>query len=306
MPDEVNSLPHIPERSRESHKGDCGRVLIVAGSPGLTGAGCLAAWGAQRAGAGLVTVAVPQALNPIFEVKLTSCMSRSMPEPDSVVLAEAGAECILDWATQADVVALGPGLGRAEPTVAAVRRLVRELPVPAVVDADGLNALGGRLEALDEAAAVRILTPHPGEMARLLGADTAAEVQKRRQQAATTFAKRHRALVALKGAGTIVTDGERMYVNCTGNPGMATGGTGDVLTGLVAGLLCQNLQAFQAVQLAVFLHGLAGDFAARERGELSMTAEDLLDATPRAFCAYRAVQDAGSAAEVAQNALQLY
>jgi hydroxyethylthiazole kinase-like uncharacterized protein yjeF len=279
---EVNEVPLLPPRAREAHKGDFGRVLVVACSPGLTGAGCLAALGAQRAGAGLVTVAVPQGLITIIEIKLTSAMSRPLPQAAAAVLDEQGAARILQWAGEFDAFALGPGIGRAAETGRAALRLAEELPAPTVIDADGLFALGGGTEVLKRARAMRLLTPHPGEMARLVGDSTAA-VQADRAGVAARFAAEHRVLLALKGAGTVVTDGERLYVNPTGNPGMATGGTGDVLTGLAVGLLCQGLAPFEALQLAVFVHGLAGDLAARRLGELSMTAEDLLDATPEAF-----------------------
>jgi hydroxyethylthiazole kinase-like uncharacterized protein yjeF len=290
----VHSLPALPERPRDAHKGDFGHVLVVAGSPGMTGAGCMAAMAAQRAGAGLVTLALPASLNIVAEVKLTSAMSRPLPESAGPIIGEAAAQDVLDHARQFDVAALGPGVGRAPETERAMRRLIAELPRPAVVDADGLNALAGDLSVLACAPALRVLTPHPGEMARLLGQTDARAVQADRVGCAVAFAQEHRVLVALKGAGTVVTDGERVYVNPSGNPGMATGGTGDVLTGLAAGLLCQGLEPLAALQLAVFIHGLAGDIAARQQGELSMTAEDVLECTAPAF---RALAAAGPGAD---------
>ncbi len=200
------------------------------------------------------------------------------------MLGQAAAETLLESLDRFTIVALGPGLGRARPTVRAVCKLVAEVSLPMVVDADGLNALAGAMGCLDDAAGPRLLTPHPGEMARLLGG-TAEQVQADRRAVAVEFARERGVVLALalKGAGTIVTDGERVYVNSTGNPGLATGGTGDVLTGLVAGLLGQGLELFAALQLAVFIHGLAGDLAAREQGELSLVAEDVLDCVPQAF-----------------------
>ncbi|MFO7957235.1 MAG: NAD(P)H-hydrate dehydratase [Candidatus Brocadiia bacterium] len=280
--EEVTRLPLLPERAPDAHKGDFGRVLIVACSPGMTGAGCMAAMAAQKAGAGLVTLALPQSLNVVAEVKLTSAMSRPMPEPNEPVIGGRAADRVLRSAEEFTAVAVGPGLGRAQTTVEAVRRLVRELPVPTVVDADGLNALAGATEALRDAAEVRLLTPHPGEMSRLTGLSV-GEVQSARSEVAREFAAEHEVILALKGAGTVVTDGLRVYVNTSGNPGMATGGTGDVLTGLAVGLLCQGLDPFEALQLAVFVHGLAGDVAAARQGMLSMTAEDLLHCVPDAF-----------------------
>lgn len=301
-PAEVNDLPALPPRARDAHKGDFGHILVVAGSTGLTGAACLAALGAQKAGAGLVTVAVPQGLQPVIAAKLTSVMSRPLPQGAEPVLDEHGADRVMQWAAEFDAFALGPGLGRAPETLRAAARLAEELPAPAVIDADGLYALGGNTQVLKKARAVRLLTPHPGEMARLVG-DTVARVQADRVGAAVRFAAEHGVLLALKGADTVVTDGRRFYVNPTGNPGMATGGTGDVLTGLAAGLLCQGLEAFEALQLAVFVHGLAGDLAARKEGQLSMTAEDLLDATSQAFQLIQTLKPGTDARQAAADLL---
>mgnify|MGYP006281758255 CR=1 FL=1 len=289
---EVSELPALPERPRDAHKGDFGHVLVVAGSPGMTGAGCMAARAAQRAGAGLVTLALPASLNAVAEIKLMSCMSMPLPEPGAPVLGDRAVEEVLGRIEDFDAVGVGPGIGRTAPAFGAVRRLVAELPCPAVVDADGLNALTEDTAVLADAPAARLLTPHPGEMGRLLGC-SAGEVQNDRRGVAVGFAREHGVLLALKGAGTVVTDGRRVYVNSTGNPGMATGGTGDVLTGLTAGLLCQGLDPFEALQLAVFVHGLAGDLAAREKGELSLIAEDVLEQVPAAF---RLLRKAGAPA----------
>ncbi len=298
MLEQIHQLPGLPDRARDAHKGDFGRVLIVAGSPGMTGAGCMAAVAAQRAGAGLVTLALPESLNVIAEIKLTSAMSRPLPEPGAPVLGSEAAEAVLAAQAEFDVMALGPGIGRAPQTQEAARRLIAELALPLIVDADGLNALAGHPRLLRTAGALRLLTPHPGEMARLLGRGSAREVQADRVGVATRFALDNDVILALKGAGTVVTDGQRFYVNSSGNPGMATGGTGDVLTGLAAGLLCQGLTPFEAVQLAVFVHGLAGDLAARAKGELSMTAEDLLDFTPEAFQLVKAAGKGAAPADI--------
>ncbi len=298
----VDRLPALAERPRDAHKGDFGRVLVVAGSPGMTGAGCMAAMAAQKAGAGLVTLALPAGLNGIAASKLTSAMTRLLPEPAEHIIGEQAAQYVLEHATEFNVVAVGPGVGRAAETQGAMKRLVAELTVPAVVDADALNALATDVSVLKGARAPRLLTPHPGEMARLLGHGDTRRVQADRAGVAAEFARRHGVILALKGAGTVVTDGERVFVNPSGNPGMATGGTGDVLTGLAAGLLCQGLEPFSALQLAVFVHGLAGDLAAKAKGELSMTAEDLLDCAPEAFLAYKR---AGTAAEPAALAAEV-
>jgi NAD(P)H-hydrate epimerase len=279
----IDNVPSLPPREPESHKGDYGRVLIVAGSEGMTGAGCLAALAAQRSGAGLVTLALPRSLHFIAECKLTSAMSRPLPDPDGPFIGEEAADVVLDWAGEFDAAALGPGVGRAEGTGAAMRRLAAELPVPAVIDADGLNALAEDPDVLRGAAAPRVLTPHPGEMARLAGLANAGEVQSAREEVALEFAQRFGVTVALKGAGTVVTDGERVYVNPTGNPGMASGGVGDVLTGVMVSLLGRGLPAFDAAVLGVLTHGLAGDLVAAEMGETGMVAEDVLDSLPLAF-----------------------
>ena len=290
MTTEINHLPRLEDRARDAHKGSFGHVLVVAGSPGMTGAGCMAARAAQRAGAGLVTLALHQDLNHIAEVKLTSAMSLPLPPADTGIIGMQAALKILDIADRFDLAVLGPGLGQDIRTARMVRKLVRELELPIVVDADGLNALAGNVEILKERRAPAVLTPHPGEMQRLGGFDSPADVQKDRTKAATEFAAENSVWVALKGQGTVVTDGERVYVNPTGNPGMASGGSGDVLTGLVAGLMCQDIDGFGATCLAVFAHGLAGDLATRAKGELSMIPEDLLDCVPEAL---RIVKDAG-------------
>jgi len=301
MRNRVNRLPGIPRRAPDAHKGQFGRVLIVAGSPGMTGAACMAALAAQRAGAGTVTLALPESLNPVAEVKLTSAMSRPLPEGEGGVIAEEAARRVLDWSGQFDIYAVGPGLGRRDETQRAVRRLVRAVGAPLVLDADGLNALAGSLEALDGAPGPRLLTPHPGEMARLVGLPDGRAVQGDREALAVEFARRHGVLVALKGAGTVVTDGERVFINPSGNPGMACGGMGDLLTGLAAGLLGQGLEPFEALQMAVFVHGLAGDMAARLKGELSLVPEDVLECLPEAFMRVEAAGAGSDAEELAAS-----
>jgi len=288
-------LPAIPTRSRDAHKGDFGHVLVIAGSPGMTGAGCLAARSAQRAGAGLVTLALPKGLNLVAEITLGSIMSMPLPETAGGVLGMDAARAVLDGAGGFDAFVLGPGLRAGEETGRMVRVLAAELPGPVVIDADGLNALAGRVRdvlcgraAAHGGRAVTVLTPHPGEMARLMGLGSAAEVQADREGAARRLAAETAAVVVLKGRGTVVTDGQRLTVNGTGNPGMASGGMGDVLTGLVAGLVCQGLSGFDASHLAVFAHGLAGDMAARRLGELSLSAEDVLECVPEVFRAMEA------------------
>jgi NAD(P)H-hydrate epimerase len=237
-----------------------------------------------------VTLALPRGLNLAAEAVLGSAMSLPLPQTPAGALGAKALERIRRVADQFDVFAIGPGLRTAPQTQQMVRGLVKKLPAPVVVDADGLNALAGHLDALRGRSGPTIVTPHPGEMRRLAGFDGTARVQEDRVGVATGFARENGVILVLKGHGTVVTDGERFYVNCTGNPGMAAGGMGDVLTGLIAGLLCQGLAAFDAARLGVFVHGLAGDLAALRVGELSLVAEDVLERVPDVFVA---VQEAG-------------
>jgi ADP-dependent NAD(P)H-hydrate dehydratase / NAD(P)H-hydrate epimerase len=263
----------VPPRVPDSHKGDYGRVLVVAGSRGKTGAAHLAAVGALRSGAGLVTVAVPAGCQSTVAAMGPEYMTEAIDEanggldPDSV-------DRILDLAR--DIVAIGPGLGQAAGTKAFVRALVDRATMPLVIDADGLNAFTGAPERLAgrEGRDV-IITPHPGEMARLVGMST-DEVQRSRLEIARNFAIAHHVYVVLKGHRTLIaTPGAKVFINPTGNPGMATGGTGDVLTGMIAAWLAQLLDAEAACALAVYLHGMAGDLAEADEGDVSMTSSDL-------------------------------
>ena len=279
--DNVVGLPALPARPTHAHKGDFGRVLVVAGSPGLTGAGVLAARAALRAGAGLVTLAVPRTLEPCVAARLTSAMSLALPDRDGI-LETSALDFVLDAARRATVVALGPGLGRDERTGALVLALVRAVPIPLVVDADALVHLAADTTVLAARTAPTVLTPHPGEMAVLVGVSTAA-VQAGRASWARDLARRTGAVVALKGAGTVVTAGGACYLNGTGNPGMATGGMGDVLTGIAAAFLAQRMAALDAARLAVHAHGLAGDLAAATLGQHALVADDVVDYLPAAL-----------------------
>ncbi len=275
-------LPTLPERSRDSHKGDFGRVLVVAGSRGMVGAACLAASSALRAGAGLVKLAVPKSVWDIAAAKLTCVMTAGWPETPDGMFAERAADSLAAEGKWATVVALGPGIGRSGETGGFVRRAVRSIEQPLVLDADGLYHLAGVSDLLAGRKGPTVITPHPGEMANLLGSGIAL-VQADRVKTSSSFAKRAGIVCVLKGAGTVVSDGARTYVNTTGNPGMATAGTGDVLTGVIAGLIAQGLPAFDAAALGVYLHGLAGDLAAHKRGTHALIATDLLESLPNAF-----------------------
>jgi NAD(P)H-hydrate epimerase len=273
-------LPRLAARPRDAHKGDFGRVLVVAGSRGMVGAGALTAQAALRSGAGLVTLATPAGVEQAAATKVTCATTLPLPDRPPGALAAAAARLVLSAADRFDVVALGPGLS--VHAASAVRTLVPRLRLPLVLDADGLSALAGRAALLRRRRAPTVVTPHLGEMAGLTGRPVAA-IQARRVETAAAHAREWRCIVLLKGAGTVVTDGRRVYVNRTGNPGMATGGSGDVLTGVIAALIGQGLPAFEAAALGARLHGRAGDLAARERGEVSLIATDLLETLPRAF-----------------------
>ena len=268
----------LPARAFGSHKGTFGHLVVVAGSAGKTGAATLSSEAGLKAGAGLVTAAVPASLNDILEVKLTEAMTLPLPEADGArAMGFQALTPLNEFLAGKSAVALGPGLGTHPETQAAVRELVRHCPVPMVVDADGINALAGHLEILREAAGPRILTPHPGEMAHLLGTTT-QEVQSRRLDTAREVAAAHQVWVVLKGAQTLVADPQgRVSLNPTGNPVLASGGTGDVLTGLIGGFLAQGLSPWDAARLGVYLHGLAADYLEAAIGPRGHLAGDLLN-----------------------------
>lgn len=279
-PDWVRLL--LPYRRPSAHKGTFGRVLIIAGSVGMTGAACLCAEGALRVGAGLVTIGCPASLNDILETKLTEAMTVPLPETYTRALDTRALSIILELAQEADVLAIGPGLSREPETAVLVRRLVARVEKPMVVDADGINALADAGIILEGEHAPVVLTPHPGEMARLMGT-TIGDVQTERLRVTQQAAQRFASTVVLKGACSIIAEHDRPpVINPTGNPGMATGGTGDVLTGMIAGLIAQGLVPFEAAAAGVYLHGLAGDLAAERIGQPSLLASDLVTAIPGA------------------------
>jgi ADP-dependent NAD(P)H-hydrate dehydratase len=281
-PEIVLNLPPLPARAADSHKGSFGRVLVVAGSRGMSGAAVLCASAALRSGAGLVRLAVPREIQAIVASSNPCYTTACLPQDDHGRLDDTAEPELMELVLANDVVAAGPGLGHSASISRLIQALLRWSTVPLVLDADALNNLQGHLPALSQSTAPRILTPHPGEFARLLQIEV-AEVKARRQELAVQFAAEHGVVLVLKGNGTLVTDGQKLYRNTSGNPGMATGGTGDVLTGLIAALVGQGLMPFTAAQLGVYLHGLAGDLARNVLGEVSLTAADLLDYLPRAF-----------------------
>ncbi|WP_437229399.1 NAD(P)H-hydrate dehydratase [Planctomicrobium sp. SH661] len=278
----VTTLPHIPTRPGDSHKGTFGRVLIVAGSPGMSGAAALSGLGALRGGAGLVYVAVPSSILPIVAAIEPSYLTVPLDVDRNGELGPASLGEVWAAIDGKSACAIGPGLGTHKHARAVVQSVYADAEIPLVVDADALNCLSENTEAIRKHAGPRILTPHPGEFARLIDSDIAT-VQPRREELAVKFAAENDVVLVLKGQGTIVTDGTQVYTNTTGNSGMSTGGTGDVLTGLTTALLAQKMAPFQAAQFAVFLHGRAGDLAAAELSQPGLIASDLAKYLGRAW-----------------------
>ena len=328
-----NDLPRLPPRRADAHKGDFGTALIIGGSRGMAGAAALAGMAALRGGAGLVRVAVPETCLDVVAGFEPSYMTVPLPADDAGRIGPGAWDRIAALAETATVIACGPGIGRSVDLDQLVGRLYREIANPMLFDADALNALASQPEILAHPGGPRILTPHPGEFARLIGrkldgdktgtgsepttrqigntgggevpvpvlslgtgseptarqigntggGEVPVPVSSPRQQAAVELAARCGVIVVLKGHRTLVTDGRCHAINTTGNPGMATGGSGDVLTGLITALVCQRLEPFDAARLGVHLHGLAGDLAAEELGQVSLIASDLIRFLPKAY-----------------------
>ncbi len=274
-------LPKLKPRRSESHKGDYGRALLIGGSTGMAGAVALSGMAALRSGAGLVTLAIPEVIQSIVAGFEPSYMTIPLAADTDGRITKSPHRVLIENSGRATAVAIGPGLGRSADLVQLVGRLYFDITQPMVVDADGLNALASQPDLLSRPGGPRILTPHPGEFARLVGKDEMTLDQ--RHERAIDLAIRCNVVVLLKGHQTLITDGHRSETNTTGNPGMATGGTGDILTGIITALLCQGLDVFEAAQLGAHVHGLAGDLAAAETGEVSLIASDLLRFLPAAF-----------------------
>jgi len=270
----------LEPRRPDAHKGNFGHLLVLAGSPGKTGAAALTCLGALRCGAGLVTLGIPASLNPLLEAKLTEAMTIPLPETPGCALSRTAEGEIEEARKTMLCLAMGPGLSTDPDTAELVRSIISGTKGPMVVDADGLNALSGHLDCLERATGPIILTPHPGEMGRLAGL-SAAEVQKRRLPAATEFAQQYHLTLVLKGARTLVAAPEgEVYIIQTGNPGMASGGMGDVLTGMIAAFVALGNDPTWAAVLGAYFHGLAGDRAAQTKGPVGILASDLLDHLP--------------------------
>lgn len=272
----------IQPRQPDSHKGDYGHLLVIAGSIGKLGASVMTAKSASRSGTGLVTVAAPSSCVPVIQSKLTEEMAFPLEDDGKGILLEKNA-AQFPLKGKYTAYAIGPGIGSEEETFRFIRKLLPAITVPAVVDADGLNALAGYLELLGNVQVPLILTPHTGEFARLTGFDVSG-IQKNRFEVASDFAKKWKVYIVLKGHRTVIAspNGD-VYVNLTGNPGMAKGGSGDVLTGIIGGLLATGVSPLDAARLGVYLHGLAGDIAIETRTEIGLSAGDLIEALQYAF-----------------------
>ena len=274
------------QRRPDSQKRDFGHILILAGSLRYSGAALLCSEASMRAGAGLVTLGVPKGISlALIKRKLKEVMLLPLPQTKQSTISISGYRTIKGFMKNADVAVIGPGLGQDVSTQRLVRKFISEVDKPAVIDADALNALAGHLNILSATGyrAPTILTPHSGEMSRLLGVSV-VNVQKNREAIARKFAKDYKVVLVLKGHCTIVADYKgNFYINKTGNPGMATAGSGDVLTGIIAAFLGQGLDAFNAAKTAVYLHGLAGDLAVKEKTQISLIASDIIAKIPDAI-----------------------
>ncbi len=273
----------VPSRHPETHKGTNGHALVIAGSIGKGGAAAMTALACLRAGAGLLTLAVPKSVQPIVAGKLTEVMTHPLAETIEQTISSGAAEEIIALSSDKEVAAIGPGLTTNKETVSAIKKVIRGTSIPIVIDADAINALADNTELLRERSSATILTPHPGEMGRLTGKST-AEIQKDRIGTARAFATLHGVYLVLKGAHTVIAEPSgAVHISPTGNPGMATGGTGDALTGIITGLIAQGLDPADAARLGVYMHGLAGDIAAKETGMVGMLAGDLIKRIPSAI-----------------------
>ena len=276
-------LPKILyNREKDTHKGDYGYVLIIGGSVGLTGAVCLCANASLRIGAGLVRVAVPASLNEIFEIKLTEVMSLPLPDRDGYLSLE-GYDLILEILDKIDVIVLGPGASVKDSVKELFFKIIQEIDKPIIIDADGINLVSLDVDILKRRKSKDlIITPHLAEFSRLLKLDI-QNIKKNRKELVKDFSFRYNLVCVLKGYRTLVSDGKRLFENKTGNPGMATAGSGDVLTGLIAGLVAQKVNAFESAKIGVYLHGLAGDLAEKEKTQSSLIASDIIEKLPCAI-----------------------
>jgi NAD(P)H-hydrate epimerase len=277
-PDDIRG--YLRPRPPNTHKGRAGHMFVLAGSPGKTGAAAMAALAAMRAGAGLVTLGVPQSLEPIVATHSLEVMTAALPETNDGVLGEASLDAILRLLQDKRCLALGPGMGQTDETRSLVHQLLAQCRLPLVIDADGLNNIAGATDKLRQCAAPVVITPHPGEMARLVETSVKT-VQANRIACARDFSQAFKVHIVLKGAGTVIAHPDGfVFTNSTGNPGMASGGMGDVLTGLIAGLIAQGFAVEAACHLGVYLHGAAADSLAAQKGPWGYLASDLMNRIP--------------------------
>jgi ADP-dependent NAD(P)H-hydrate dehydratase len=279
----ISTVPKLKPRPFDAHKGDFGKVCIIAGSMGMAGAAALAGRSALRGGAGLVRVATAKSVVAIVASIEPSYTTIALPEDSKGRISANALHTILKAVDENDCLAFGPGVGVSQGLRSILETLLVRQDLTLVIDADGLNNLSGIKDWADRLKANAVLTPHPGEMKRLWSSLFRDQFPVDRREQAVTLAGRTKTIVVLKGAGTVVTDGNKVYINKTGNPGMSTAGSGDVLTGVITALIGQGLSNFDAAVLGVYLHGLAGDIAAEDIGQVSLIATDIIDALPKAF-----------------------
>lgn len=277
---DIKNVPRLPKRDPESHKGTFGTAMLIGGSRGMSGAIVMAARAALLGGAGLVRMLVPDVCLETVASFYPELMTSPLACDTEGRISADAFEQIARIAKNSTAIAFGPGLGRSEELDILATRIIKELDVPILLDADALNALAS--VKTENFGRDRVLTPHPGEFSRLCGRKTPQDIDGR-IEAAKEFARTSESILVLKGHKTVITNGENVYVNSTGNPGMATGGSGDVLSGLITAFICQSLTPFEAARTGVFIHGLAGDLAARNYGEISMTAGNILEFIPEAI-----------------------
>lgn len=271
------------KRKKDTHKGDYGHLLIIAGSVGMSGAACLASEAALRSGCGLVTLGLPKSLNTIVEKKLTEVITKPLPETRQRTLSKKALSEIIVLLKNKDAAAIGPGLTQHKQTKELILKLLPKLDIPTILDADALNVLVGKLSVIKKVKVPLVMSPHPGEMSRLIKIKV-KDIQKNRKAVALDFAKKYNVTVALKGHRTVVVHPKhKVYINKTGNPGMATAGSGDVLTGIIGSFLAQGVTPYEAAKQGVYVHGLAGDLAAKKVGEVSLIAGDILAKVPGAI-----------------------
>jgi len=279
----IKKIPKLKPRAKDAHKGDFGKVCIIAGSLGMSGAAALAGRSALRAGAGLVRVATPKSVLPIVASVEPSFTTIPLAEDAAGRISAKAINTILDAVAENDCLAFGPGVGQSGDIHKVIETLIQQENLKLVIDADGLNNLSKIKNWPDKLKANVILTPHPGEIARLWSGLFREKLPGKRIDQAVQLAQRTKTVVVLKGAGTVVSDGNKVYVNKTGNPGMATAGAGDVLTGIITALIGQHLSNFDAAVLGVYVHGLAGDIAVKKTGEISLIATDIIESLGDAF-----------------------